>query len=422
MNSNNDLELNWTGERYLPWMEIGEIHYEHLHRYNFAKNFVKNKVVLDLGCGEGYGCLILSENATKVIGIDISQPSIQHAKKKYLTKNLEFLEGSIYKIPIEQEHSFDVITCFETIEHVEEQELVFDEIKRMLKPNGLLIISTPNTKSFTDDERSPFHKKELTYEEFVQLLQNKLQFFKLFNQNLFLGSNIWQNEDSENFKEYLVKQNNKEYLSSNKSQKESKFFIALASNEKINPNLLFDSYFVDVQNMLLKEKNQYIQKISKTLKEKDIELGNVSKTLKEKSQTIDELSNIIKQKNYELIDVQDELNQIQKSILFKNSKKISRMIDHLFPESTKRGNLKKISALSYNIIDNEGIRHYLYLLKRQIKRRQFSIPEPIFLSDSDEENLKKIVKENKKKRLTINQHSKNEIKNDEIFISKEDDF
>jgi len=54
--------LEWTGERYVPWMEPGEIHYEHLHRYRFAKEFVKGKKVLDLACGEGYGSNLLAED------------------------------------------------------------------------------------------------------------------------------------------------------------------------------------------------------------------------------------------------------------------------------------------------------------------------------------------------------------------------
>jgi len=103
----------WTGERYLPWMEIGEIHYEHLHRYYFASQFTRSK--LDLACGEGYGTDIIAENAKEVIGIDIDEKMILHANQKYKKKNLEFKVGSITQVPIEKNHQFDVIVCFERV-------------------------------------------------------------------------------------------------------------------------------------------------------------------------------------------------------------------------------------------------------------------------------------------------------------------
>ena len=92
--------LEWTGERYVPWMEEGDIHYEHLHRYRFAKEFVKGKKALDLACGEGYGSFMLAEDARKVIGIDIDEVTIRHASSKYVKENLTFMKGSITDIPI----------------------------------------------------------------------------------------------------------------------------------------------------------------------------------------------------------------------------------------------------------------------------------------------------------------------------------
>ena len=56
---------------------------EHIHRYKFALNYVKSKKILDIACGEGYGSNILSSEAEKVLGIDISSESINYAKNKY---------------------------------------------------------------------------------------------------------------------------------------------------------------------------------------------------------------------------------------------------------------------------------------------------------------------------------------------------
>ena len=86
--------LEWTDERYLPFVDTkisgAEIHYEHLHRYAFAAQFVKGKKVLDLASGEGYGSYMLSKEAELVIGIEIDERTVKHASSKYISDNLEF--------------------------------------------------------------------------------------------------------------------------------------------------------------------------------------------------------------------------------------------------------------------------------------------------------------------------------------------
>ena len=110
--------LEWTGERYLPWMEDASMNYEHLHRYAYAAEFVQDKRVLDLACGEGYGSYLLARRAAAVVGIDIDKQTVKHARNKYLKSNLDFKVGSITDIPIEGNNVFDVVVCFEALEHV----------------------------------------------------------------------------------------------------------------------------------------------------------------------------------------------------------------------------------------------------------------------------------------------------------------
>src|SRR5438552_6540172 len=103
--------LEWTGERFLPWLDQSLIAYEHLHRYAYATTFVKGKRVLDLASGEGYGSKMLSDAASSVVGIDIDDKAIEHARSRYGSANVEFLKGSITAVPITDDHSFDVIVC-----------------------------------------------------------------------------------------------------------------------------------------------------------------------------------------------------------------------------------------------------------------------------------------------------------------------
>src|SRR5437762_7736055 len=103
--------LEWTGERFLPWLDQSLIAYEHFHRYAYASTFVKGKRVLDLASGEGYGSKMMSEIAASVVGVDIDETAVRHANEKYRTKTLEFLSGSIIAVPVSDDHSFDVIVC-----------------------------------------------------------------------------------------------------------------------------------------------------------------------------------------------------------------------------------------------------------------------------------------------------------------------
>ena len=168
--------LEDTGERYLPWLEDASMNYEHLHRYAYAAEFVQNKRVLDLACGEGYGSYLLARRAAAVVGIDIDKQTVKHARNKYLKSNLDFKVGSITDIPIEGNNVFDVVVCFEAIEHVEEHENLLKEVKRLLTPAGLFIVSTPNKRTYSDETQfsNPFHLHELYFDEFKELLGQPL--------------------------------------------------------------------------------------------------------------------------------------------------------------------------------------------------------------------------------------------------------
>jgi ubiquinone/menaquinone biosynthesis C-methylase UbiE len=163
------MKKNWSGER-LETDVHGEFVSEHLHRYCIASNFVKDKVILDIASGEGYGSNLLAASAKSVIGVDIDQEAITKAKAKYQQSNLTFKTGSADKIPVD-DHSIDVLISFETIEHHDKHLEMFSEIKRVLKSDGILIMSSPDKKYYTDipNKINPFHVKELYLEEFEQL-------------------------------------------------------------------------------------------------------------------------------------------------------------------------------------------------------------------------------------------------------------
>ena len=128
-----------TGERFMPDYP-GDWSPEHYHRYFLARELVEGKRVLDIASGEGYGSAILAQLAKHVTGVDISQKAVDAARDKYKKDNLDYVCGSVTAIPL-PDHSVDMVVSFETIEHLTEQTEMLAEIRRVLIPEGILVIS-----------------------------------------------------------------------------------------------------------------------------------------------------------------------------------------------------------------------------------------------------------------------------------------
>lgn len=179
------MKKKYSGER-LETFIFGYDTVDHLHRYSIVLEFAKNKRVVDIACGAGYGSAIISKIATEVIGIDIDSYTISEAKKTYRSSNLSFLVGNTDNIPIESK-SVDLVVSFETIEHHDRHKEMYFEIKRILKPDGILIISSPDKKYYSDirNKVNPFHIKELYLEEFRDLNSKNFK-----NINMYLQKSI----------------------------------------------------------------------------------------------------------------------------------------------------------------------------------------------------------------------------------------
>lgn len=190
INENSEV-LAFTGERFVPEVH-GNIELEHLHRYLLACKAVAGKTVLDIASGEGYGSAMLAQTAHKVIGVDISQGAVSHAQAKYQAANLEFRIGSCSAIPLDAA-SVDVVVSFETIEHHNEHEAMMREIKRVLRPEGVVVISSPNKLEYSDKPgySNPYHVKELYREEFKKLLSLHFKKHSIYGQRVVYGSALF---------------------------------------------------------------------------------------------------------------------------------------------------------------------------------------------------------------------------------------
>jgi len=222
-------KLEWTGERYLPQLS-GDIQLEHYHRYLLASKFAAGKKVLDIACGEGYGSNLIADVAASVIGVDISRKTIKHAKTHYHKPNLKFMQGSCADIPLKK-NSVDLVVSFETIEHHDQHEEMMREIRRVLKSDGILIISSPDKKEYSDipNYTNPFHVKELYLSEFDNLLKRKFKNVTMLGQRVKFGSLIAPT-DRRRMARFLPFDKEKY----NTEEFRPLYFIAIASNRKIS--------------------------------------------------------------------------------------------------------------------------------------------------------------------------------------------
>ncbi|MFC0514584.1 class I SAM-dependent methyltransferase [Mucilaginibacter angelicae] len=195
-------ELISTPER-LDTTQHDQIMAEHLHRYALAAGYVKDKTVLDIASGEGYGTHLLSAGAKMVYGVDVSELAVSHAARKYQKGNLLFKQGSAASIPLE-DHCVDIITSFETIEHHDLHDEMITECRRVLKPGGLLIISSPEKKYYSDlaNYRNPYHVKELYGHEFRALLLKYFGNVSFLNQKYVTASVIIPEQGTADIRQY----------------------------------------------------------------------------------------------------------------------------------------------------------------------------------------------------------------------------
>ena len=373
--------LEWTGERYLPYIDPSicgaEIHYEHLHRYAFASQFVKGKKVLDLASGEGYGTFILSKDAQSVVGIEIDPIAVSHAKNTYEKDNLTFIEGSILNIPLGGEKLFDVIVCFEAIEHVKQHEVLLNEIRRLLKDDGLLIISSPDKKHYSEEigYQNPYHIKELYSSEFSELLQKYFSYVFLSGQKVFSGSSIYPLSSEKNISssEFIIEYKDTHFSFAEKNERDPRYLIAFASNIDLTEHMQ-RSYLIDKSNAEIAflidkfdKKNIALQSIESKLEVAHNQLKVSDQTIKDRVKEIDILNSCINQ-------LKSEINSLKSSISYRFLMRFhKKIIEPLFPRHSKRREMYDLGLKGGRIVVNEGLSKAISEYKKRRQQNNQSI-------------------------------------------------
>jgi SAM-dependent methyltransferase len=178
----------FTGER-LTNAVTGQLEAEHYHRYLLALGFCAGQDVLDVATGEGYGAAMLARQARSVVACDLAADVIARAGQNFRQPNLRFVAGDARALPM-PDASVDVVTCFEALEHFAEQELFLDEVRRVVRPGGVLLVSTPDREIYSPPGAAPnpYHLRELTRQEFLDLLGGRFAHVALARQRAVAAS------------------------------------------------------------------------------------------------------------------------------------------------------------------------------------------------------------------------------------------
>ncbi len=178
-------DLEFTGERVVPGLVDENLFNEHVARYRFAARFGSHARVLDAGCGTGYGARELTK-AASVVGVDISAEAVAHARREFGGPHVHFLRAACEALPV-ADASFDLVLAFEVIEHLAQWQQLMTESKRVLRPGGVFLVSTPNEAWYTESRAqagpNPWHVHEFDYAEFGAALREHFAQVHLWTQN-----------------------------------------------------------------------------------------------------------------------------------------------------------------------------------------------------------------------------------------------
>ena len=169
-------ELNFTGEYFIPGKSGERIEADHLERYKFVCKFALGKSVLDIACGVGYaGPMFIQSGAVSYYGVDINDKLVEYAKDNFASELIGYSVGDICTFKIDKK--FDLISCFETIEHIRDYKTAIKNLSVMLNPGGTLLVSSPNRpvtspncNTLNDKPSNEFHTQEFIPEELLLLL------------------------------------------------------------------------------------------------------------------------------------------------------------------------------------------------------------------------------------------------------------
>ncbi|WP_083730918.1 MULTISPECIES: bifunctional 2-polyprenyl-6-hydroxyphenol methylase/3-demethylubiquinol 3-O-methyltransferase UbiG [Protofrankia] len=166
--------LAWAvfGERTVPGVWFERYWFKrHEAAYAAFAPFTTGAVVVEAGCGEGYGAAMLARSASRVIAVDTAADVVEHVRRTYPATTP--VRADLQRLPF-ADATAEVVANLQVIEHLNDQEAFLAECARVLRPAGTLVLTTPNRLTFSpglDTPANPYHTRELAPDELVSLLE-----------------------------------------------------------------------------------------------------------------------------------------------------------------------------------------------------------------------------------------------------------
>jgi GT2 family glycosyltransferase/SAM-dependent methyltransferase len=316
--------IEWTGERCVPWTPDIQVVYEHYHRYLWAAELVRGRRVLDVASGEGFGSAILAGAAEGVVGVEIDATTVEHAQLNYAAPNLEFRVGSALELEQLEGGAFDVVVMFELIEHVSDHERVLAGIEHVLAPGGVLVLSTPDRRMYTEATgvHNPFHEHELSEPELRELLGARFAHAALFGQRAVAGSRIsaLQPPPQRSSRPFALRRADGDWRAA--EEPVAMYLVAVASQGELPP-LPTDSLLADYELTIL---HRYAEQATLAGQQRDAaqaETERAKQTGRELQRTLDESLERVAEQRREIKQLHEqhaadvaELRRIRESVVW----------------------------------------------------------------------------------------------------------
>lgn len=283
----------FTGERVIPGQVNDDLWAEHVARYAFAARFAQGRRVLDLGCGTGYGTADLGRVASAAVGVDVAPDAIGYALHHFPA--VRFLECSASAVPFPPA-SFDLVTAFEVIEHLRDWRALLTEAHRVLDPNGLLIVSTPNKRYYAEARANsgpnPFHEHEFEFREFQTALREFFPHVQILFQDRVEAFAFYDGPHKSRTEADLAR--------SSGDPETANFFIGICSSAPLPE--LSSFLFVPRASNLLREREEHIRLLEQ-------ELTQVRTWLEETTVARNFLQNQLASEQSRALQIVTELNE-----------------------------------------------------------------------------------------------------------------
>jgi SAM-dependent methyltransferase len=271
----------FTGER-LTTAVGGQVRIEHYHRYLFARSLVSGLDVLDVASGEGYGSALLAQVARSVVGVECSEPTVRGAASNFARPNLRFLRSDARALPL-ADACMDAVVSFETIEHFDRQDAFLREVRRVLRPDGCFVVSTPDRDVYSPPgtAANPFHVYELSRLEFTALLGKEFRHVAVTQQRAVIGS-VLLGEAGSPTPPLVFDRRGETHFEACKGLPRAPYVIAVASDRDIlplPPSLYIDRSDLDTEQFRIMALNGQLQQARTERSQAQAELARMQSEL-----------------------------------------------------------------------------------------------------------------------------------------------